>query len=32
MTELTETLFAQMAESENLDKAIRENLKTLGYE
>jgi type I restriction enzyme M protein len=32
MTELTETLFAQMAESENLDKTIRENLKTLGYE
>ena len=32
MTELTETLFAQMAESQNLDKAIRENLKTLGYE
>lgn len=32
MTELTSTLFSQMQEAEELDKAIRENLKSLGYE
>ncbi|HCI71697.1 MAG TPA: DNA methyltransferase, partial [Balneola sp.] len=32
MTELTETLKSQMAESEQLDAEIRENLKVLGYE
>lgn len=32
MTELTSTLFAQMQEAEELDKAILENLKSLGYE
>ena len=32
MTELTSTLFSQMEEAKELDKAIRENLKSLGYE
>jgi type I restriction enzyme M protein len=32
MTELTATLKDQMAQAEELDQAIRENLKTLGYE
>jgi len=32
MTELSQTLFAQMDEASNLDEAIRENLKVLGYE
>jgi type I restriction enzyme M protein len=31
MTELTETLYEQMAESAKLDKVIRKNLKGLGY-
>ena len=31
MTELTETLYEQMAESARLDKVIRKNLKGLGY-
>jgi type I restriction enzyme M protein len=32
MTELTATLKDQMAQAEELDQAIRENLKVLGYE
>jgi type I restriction enzyme M protein len=32
MTELTSTLYRQMAESEKLDAVIRENLAGLGYE
>ena len=32
MTELTATIKEQMAEAEDLDSAIRENLKVLGYE
>ncbi|MGQ1891179.1 class I SAM-dependent DNA methyltransferase [Thermophagus sp. OGC60D27] len=32
MTELSQTLFAQMNEAADLDKTIRENLKVLGYE
>ncbi len=32
MTELTATLKSQMAEADQLDAAIRENLKVLGYE
>ncbi|MBN7816935.1 class I SAM-dependent DNA methyltransferase [Algoriphagus pacificus] len=32
MSELTATLKKQMAQSEELDQAIRENLKVLGYE
>jgi type I restriction enzyme M protein len=31
MAELSQTLFKQMAEGEKLDKAIRQNLKELGY-
>ena len=31
MTELTQTLYRQMAESEKLDTVIRENLAGLGY-
>jgi type I restriction enzyme M protein len=31
MTELTQTLYRQMAESEKLDIVIRQNLKVLGY-
>jgi type I restriction enzyme M protein len=31
MTELSQTLFCQMEESEDLDKVIRHNLKELGY-
>lgn len=31
MNELSQTLFAQMAEGQELDKAIRNNLKELGY-
>lgn len=31
MTELSQTLFAQMNEASELDQTIRENLKTLGY-
>jgi type I restriction enzyme M protein len=31
MTELSQTLYAQMAESEKLDEVIRKNLKGLGY-
>lgn len=32
MTDLSQTLFAQMEEAEKLDAVIRENLKSLGYE
>lgn len=32
MTDLTQTLFKQMAEAEQLDQDIKENLKGLGYE
>ena len=32
MTELSQTLFAQMSEASELDKTIRENLKVLGYD
>ena len=32
MTDLSKTLYKQMAEGKQLDKAIRENLKVLGYE
>lgn len=32
MTELSQTLFAQMNEAAELDQTIRENLKLLGYE
>jgi type I restriction enzyme M protein len=31
MTELSQTLFAQMEESNQLDSVIRKNLETLGY-
>lgn len=31
MTELSQTLYAQMAESEKLDQVIRQNLNSLGY-
>ena len=31
MTELSQTLFAQMKEAEGLDKVIRQNLEVLGY-
>lgn len=31
MTELTTTLYQQMEDAENLDKAIRKNLEALGY-
>jgi type I restriction enzyme M protein len=31
MTELTQTLYLQMEESERLDAVIRENLEVLGY-
>jgi type I restriction enzyme M protein len=31
MTELTQTLYSQMAESEKLDAMIKENLAGLGY-
>jgi type I restriction enzyme M protein len=31
MSELTKTLFAQMKQAEELDKAIRQNLEVLGY-
>lgn len=32
MSNLTKTLFSQMKEGEQLDEAIKENLKLLGYE
>jgi type I restriction enzyme M protein len=31
MTELSQTLYAQMAESSKLDEVIRKNLEGLGY-
>ena len=31
MTELSQTLFTQMEESNQLDSVIRKNLETLGY-
>jgi len=31
MTDLTQTLYRQMAESEKLDAVIRKNLEGLGY-
>lgn len=31
MTEMSQTLYAQMEESEKLDKVIRKNLEALGY-
>lgn len=31
MTEMSQTLYAQMAESVKLDEVIRKNLKGLGY-
>ena len=31
MSELSKTLYQQMAESETLDQAIRHNLEVLGY-
>jgi type I restriction enzyme M protein len=31
MTEMSRTLYAQMAESAKLDAVIRENLEVLGY-
>ena len=31
MTELTQTLYRQMEESEKLDAVIRKNLEALGY-
>ena len=31
MTELSQTLYAQMAESAKLDEVIRKNLEGLGY-
>ena len=32
MTEMSQTLFQQMAEATKLDATIRQNLKGLGYE
>jgi len=31
MTEMSQTLYAQMEEGQKLDKTITENLKSLGY-
>jgi len=31
MRDLSQTLFAQMKQAEELDKAIRQNLEALGY-
>ena len=31
MTELSKTLYSQMSQAEELDKAIRKNLEALGY-